>query len=41
MAAEIEGKIRSEAGLLQVEALTGDEVLMADGQDDAPEEAAV
>ncbi len=40
IAKEIEGKIRSEAGLLQVEALTGDEVLMAEGQDQEPEEAA-
>jgi recombination protein RecA len=39
IAKEIEGKIRSEAGLLQVEALTGDEVLMAEGQDQEPEEA--
>jgi len=40
IANEIEGKIRAEAGLLQVEALTGDEILMADGQDTPPEEAA-
>jgi recombination protein RecA len=40
IAKEIEGKIRSEAGLLQIEALTGDEVLMAEGQDQEPEEAA-
>ncbi len=40
IAKEIEEKIRSEAGLLQVEALTGDEVLMAEGQDQEPEEAA-
>ena len=40
MADEIEAKIRAEAGLLHEEALIGDEIVMAEGQDTPPEEAA-
>ena len=42
MAAEIEEKIRSDAGLIDIEALTQEEKTMTEGQDDAPpmEEAA-
>ena len=42
IAAEIEEKIRADAGLVDVEALTQEEALMAEGQDDEPsvEEAA-
>jgi len=40
MADEIEVKIRAEAGLLHEEALIGDEIVMAEGQDTPPEEAA-
>ncbi len=40
MADEIEAKVRAEAGLLHEEALIGDEIIMADGQDTPPEEAA-
>ena len=42
MAAEIEEKVRADAGLIDVEALTGEEAKMAEGQDEEPpvEEAA-
>ena len=42
IAAEIEGKIRADAGLIDVEALTQEEAHMAEGQDEEPsvEEAA-
>ena len=36
MAAEIEEKVRADAGLIDIEALTGVEVKMAEGQDDEP-----
>ena len=38
VADEIETKIRSDAGLIDIEALTKDEAKMAEGQDEAPEE---
>ena len=38
VADEIETKIRSDAGLIDIEALTQDEAKMAEGQDEAPEE---
>ena len=41
MANEIESKIRAEAGLLQVEALKGDEIALAEGQDTPLEDIAV
>ncbi len=43
MAAEIEEKVRADAGLIDIEALTGEEVKLAEGQDEEPpaEEAAV
>ena len=42
MADEIEAKVRADAGLIDVEALTGEEAKMAEGQDEEPpiEEAA-
>ena len=36
MAAEIEGKIRADAGLVDIEELTKDEAVMAEGQDSEP-----
>ena len=36
MAAEIEGKIRADAGLVDIEELTRDEAVMAEGQDSEP-----
>ncbi|MGB2563371.1 MAG: hypothetical protein ACPIGE_00895 [Parvibaculales bacterium] len=36
MAAEIEEKIRADAGLIDIEALTQDEAKMAEGQDEEP-----
>ena len=38
VADEIETKIRSDAGLIDIEALTQDEAKMAEGQDEAPKE---
>ncbi len=38
VADEIETKIRSDTGLIDIEALTQDEAKMAEGQDEAPEE---
>jgi recombination protein RecA len=40
MANEIEEKVRADAGLVDVEELTADEAVMAEGQDDAPAEEA-
>jgi hypothetical protein len=36
MAAEVEEKIRAQAGLVDIEELTKDEAAMAEGQDDEP-----
>jgi hypothetical protein len=36
VADEIETKIRSDAGLIDIEALTQDEAKLAEGQDEAP-----